>query len=443
MTMKITKAFSILLAVCAIGIPGPAGAAESSRELKVHLAQANNDTPYAFVRAKFNPGELADPWAVRFFDDHGKEVPYFVWDATTWRVAREGRPDWGKRYALLNHGPGDAPSVVDARARKLQWAKKNSPELGAKLEAQEQAAQKAPDSVCAAMYLLRYRVPAFGKERLTLRIFADRQVEPKRRVWKGETVGDRVTVKQGTLEFRDLPDRLGVSLGGKEIFRHAGFRAGGHSETTSHADPSRPFVVETTEGIITSLSITVRTAGRQGGVMDWQCRYWLFPEGGFVALEGFGVGDTAGYVGGPQKLSLWQTEGGFTQRRAPLWDTPWWVHQAGERGFVATHLFQATPLTIGFGNNPFAVNAEGPDKAPKIEADGPRLALSWSHRIDDPAIARVMVPMPLRRPKDPPPKELPKPASWQPKTDWLYRQYACGLGDAAGGPWVGAGASAP
>jgi hypothetical protein len=430
MTKSLTKACAILLAACALGLPGPASAG-SPRELKVHLAQANNDSPYAFVRAKFNPGELADPWAVRFFDAQGKEIPYFVWDAITWRVAREGRSDWGKRYALLNHGPGAAPSVVEARARKLEWARKKAPELGARLEAQEQAARRAPDSVCAALYLLRYRVPAFGKERLTLRIFPTKQVEPKRREWKGATVGQRITVKQGELEFRDLPDRLGVFRGGKEIFRHAGFQAGGHTETTSHADPSRPFVVETTEGIITAVSVTAQTRGRQGGVMDWHCRYWLFPEGGFVALEGFSLGDTAGYAGGPQKLSIWQADGGFTQRRAPLWDTPWCLHQAGERGFVATHLFQANPLTIGFGNNPFAVNAEGPNKAPKVEADGPRLALSWSHRIDDPAIARLLTPQPLLRPKDPPPKEQPAPARWQPKTDWLYRQYACGLGEQA------------
>jgi hypothetical protein len=429
MNRKQTIACSILLVACAFAIPRGVSA-ESPRELKVHLAQANNDSPYAFVRAKFNRGELADPWAVRFFDDQGKEVPYFVWDAITWRVAREGRLNWGKRYALLNHGPGDAPSVVEARARKLQWANKKAPDLGARLEAQERAAQQAPDSVCAALYLLRHRVPAFGKERLTLRIFPQKQVEPKRRTWKGATVGERITIKQGVLEFRDLPDRLGVFRDGEEIFRHAGFQAGGHAETSSHADLSRPFVVETTEGIITAVSITAQTKGRQDGVMDWQCRYWLFPEGGFVALEGFSIGDTAGYSGGPQKLSIWQADGGFNQRRAPVWDTPWWLHQAGERGFVATHLFQATPLTIGFGNNPFAVNAEGPAKAPEVEADGPRLALSWSHRIDDPAIARLMTPQPLRRPKEPP-KEESKPAHWQPKTDWLYRQYACGLGEQA------------
>jgi hypothetical protein len=239
----------LLLAVAApaladgVPIPGPASAG-SPRELKVHLAQANNDSPYAFVRAKFNPGELADPWAVRFFDDQSKEVPYFVWDAITWRVAREGQADWGKRYALLNHGPGDAPSVVEARARKLQWAKKKAPDLGARLEAQEQAAQLAPDSVCAAMYLLRYRTPAFGKKRLTLRIFPEKQVEPKRRAWKGATVGRRIAIKQGVLEFRDLPDRLAVFRDGKESFRHAGFQAGGHAETISHADPSRAFVVQ-------------------------------------------------------------------------------------------------------------------------------------------------------------------------------------------------------
>src|SRR5262249_60023124 len=96
--MKLTTACGIVLAACALAIPARAGA-EGTRELKVHLAQANNDSPYAFVRAKFNPGEVADPWAVRFFDDKGKEIPYFVWDAITWRVAREGRAGWGERDA--------------------------------------------------------------------------------------------------------------------------------------------------------------------------------------------------------------------------------------------------------------------------------------------------------------------------------------------------------
>src|SRR5262249_55339730 len=208
----------------------------------------------------------------------------------------------------------------------------------------------------------------------------------------------RIAVKQGVLEFRGLPDQLSVFREGKEYFRHAGFHAGGQAGTTSHADPSRPFVVETDEGIITRISITAQTQGRQNGVMDWQCRYWLFPEGGVVALEGFSLSETAGYTGGPQKLSTWQTDGKFTQRRAPLWETPWWLHQAGAHGFVATHLFHATPLTIGFGNNPFAVNAEGPNKDPKVEAEERGLALSWSHQITDPAIARLMTPQPLRRP---------------------------------------------
>jgi hypothetical protein len=428
MIRRITSACAILLAALAFNIPGPASAGTVARELKVHLAQANNNSPYSFVRAKFSPGELADPWAVRFFDAQGKEVPYFVWDSITWRVAREGRTDWGKRYALLNHGPGDAPSVVEARARKLEWARKKLPELGENLEAQEQAARQAPDSVCAALYLLRYHVPAFGKERLTLRIFPTAQVTPKRRVWNGAAVEQGIAIRQGVLEFRGLPDRLGIFQRGKEIFRHAGFQAGGYADSTSHADPARPFAVEMAEGLITTISISAQTKGRQGGRMDWQCRYWLFPEGVFVALEGFSIGDAAGYSGGPQKLSIWQADGGFTQRRAPLWDTPWWLHQAGEHGYVATHLFQATPLTIGFGNNPFAVNAEGPAKAPKAELNGGRLALTWSHRINDPTIARLMVPQPLRRPKDPPLREQPKPPQWQPNIDWLYRQYACGLG---------------
>src|SRR5262249_53568409 len=135
--MQRTPACALILAACTLGTPGLARA-EGQRELKVHLAQANNDSPYAFVRAKFQPGEVPDPWAVRFFDGQGKEVPYFVWDAITWRVAREGRADWGKRYALLNHAPGDAPEVVAARGQKLEAAKKALPELAAALETEEQ-----------------------------------------------------------------------------------------------------------------------------------------------------------------------------------------------------------------------------------------------------------------------------------------------------------------
>jgi hypothetical protein len=163
--------------------------------------------------------------------------------------------------------------------------------------------------------------------------------------------------------------------------------------------------------------------------MDWQCSYWLFPEGCFAALEGFSIGETSGYVGGPQHLIIWQTDGSFTPRRTPLWDTPWWLHQAGGQGFVATHLFYATPLTIGYGNNPFTVNAEGAGKDPKVDAADNRLTLTWSHRVDDPAIMRIMAPQPLPRPGDPKPK--PRPVRWQPKVDWLYRQYLAGLGEKA------------
>ena len=107
-----------LLAVAMIGLlcvtDGRAQGEAREDALTVHLCQANNNSPYAFVRAKFEPGEVTDPWAVRFFDEGGQEVPYFVWDFVTWKVAREGRADWGNRYALLNHGTGNTPEVLDA-----------------------------------------------------------------------------------------------------------------------------------------------------------------------------------------------------------------------------------------------------------------------------------------------------------------------------------------
>ena len=120
--------------------------------------------------------------------------------------------------------------VLEARARKLDATRKALPELAAELDAQERAAAKAPDSVCAALYLLRSRLPAFGKERLTLRLSPESPVQPKRRAWKGAKVEKRVTVAQGALELRDLPDRIGVFRAGKEIFHHAGFQAGGQTD---------------------------------------------------------------------------------------------------------------------------------------------------------------------------------------------------------------------
>jgi hypothetical protein len=403
---------------------------QNIRKLEVHVVQANNASPYTFVRAKFSPGELHDPWSVRLLDEKGADVPYFVWDYTTWGVAREGRADWGHRYALQNHGPGDSAPAREARSRKLEGAKRGLPDLGAKLQAQEAASKAHPDSVCAALYLLRHQVSAFGKERLSLRISPQRQITPISRTWKSEKVEQRIPVKEGALEFRDLPDRLSVAWNGKEFFRYAGYHAGDSRGSTSHADALRPFEVETTQGIITKVSLRSETPGREKGSMNWQCTYWLFPEGSYVALEGYSLSEPGGYQGGPQKMSLWEANGKFASRHTPLWEAPWWLAEVGEAGFVATHLFHATPLAIGFGNNPFAVNSEAQDKEPRVEIDGEHLSLSWTHRLDDPAITRLMAPEPIRRPGDPPPPPPQDRPAWQ-AGDWLYRQYVAGLGNDA------------
>src|SRR5215471_13084615 len=308
--MKARTASAILLVVGALALN--AASAQEPRNLEVHLAQANNDSPYAFVRAKFEPGELADPWAVRFFDDAGAEIPYFVWDSLTWRVAREGRSDWGRRYAQLNHAAGDSDAVSAARGEKIAWANQHMPALGTQLAAQDEAAKKAGESVCAAMYLLRYRVPAFGKRRVVLRIFDQSQVKPNRLAWQGPNVSERVAVNQGDLSLRGLPDQLSVLWKGEELFHCGGFDAGGATGTVSHSDPARPFTVEATAGIITRLLITGQTRWRQDASMDWQCTYWLFPEGGYVALEGFSLGDPGSYLGGHQKLSLFAPPNGET-----------------------------------------------------------------------------------------------------------------------------------
>jgi hypothetical protein len=273
---------------------GPVLGQEPCRELTVHLTQANNSSPYAFVPARFEPGEVTDPWAVRFFDQ-GKEVPYFVWDSVTWKVAREGRADWGNRFALLNHHPGNAPEARQMRPRRLEAAKQQLPELGAALAAQDEAAKRAGDSVCAALYLVRYSVPPFGKDRLTLRLYPTRQTEPKQRTVNGKRVEERLMAAAGELVLDNLPDRLAVRWKGKELFRYAGFKIGdkstgkdGSISQNTHADPTRPFAVQIEEGIITRLFVRGQANGRAGAPMNWQYTYWLFPEGCYVALAGCG-----------------------------------------------------------------------------------------------------------------------------------------------------------
>lgn len=437
--MKITAVLRIALAISisqtAFGTVASGGTA--SRELKVHLAQANNQSPYAFVRAKFLPGELIDPWAVRFFDENGAEIPYFVWDSVTWKVAREGRADWGHRFALINHAAGDAPETLNARNEKLQWAKKNLPDLGARLEAQYNEEKQNGDSICAAMFVLHHSVPAMGKERISLRIYPKRQVEPGYRQFSGAKVGDRITVQQGELRFQGLPDRLSVTWNDKELFHSAGFDAGGASSTFSHADPARPFSVETIEGIVTKVVVTGQTGWRQDGAMDWQCTYWLFPEGNFVALEGFSLTHPAQYMGGPQQLSRFATPdgaGAFAELHAPDWDKPWWLHRAGDHGFVAAYLFSATPLTIGYCNNPYTVNVEGPKKEPRVDVNSGQLALQWFHEANDPAILRLSYPQAVgfKNGHVAAADNQPVKPVWQPKIDWLYRQYIAGVGEEAG-----------
>src|SRR5262245_56977461 len=134
----------VLIVLLWIAAPALAQEGDPLRTLPVHVVQASGQSDYAFVRANFRPGEIDDPWAVRFFDAKGKEVPYHVWDAVDWQTAHVGRPEWGKQYPLLQHYPGNDPNVKKARAEKLAWAKKFAPAEAAEMEAIENAARNAP-----------------------------------------------------------------------------------------------------------------------------------------------------------------------------------------------------------------------------------------------------------------------------------------------------------
>jgi hypothetical protein len=457
---------------------GPVFGQEPRRQLTVHLVQANNDSPYTFVRAKFEPGEVADPWAVRFFDQRGKDVPYFVWDSVAWKVAREGRADWGNRYALLNHHPGNAPEALQMRPRRLEAAKKQLPELGSNLAAQDEAAKRSGDSVCAALYLVRHRVAAFGKDKLTLRIYPERQTEPKQRKVEGKQVKERLTAAAGDLVLDGLPDRIAVRWKGHELFQSAGFKIGdksgsktGFIEENANADPKRLFSVEIEEGIITRLFVRGQTNGRADTPMNWQCTWWLFPEGSYVALTGFSFDNTEGYLGGGLSMALLEMPKEPKQVHEPLWEKPWWLHQLGDAGFVAIHQFTDTPLTVGYANNPFNVSTPASfhvrhGEKTKGQGDG-LLELNWTYELTDKRIYRLFHPRldndgsydlaeitDLRetlltngkltkvptdaRWKDgtliwPPERvraleEALRLVKFEPKVDWLYRQFVMGVG---------------
>ena len=328
-----------------------AGVDKSSKELRVHLAQGSGRSSYSFVRAKFLPGEVEDPWAVQFLDDQGRKVEHFVWDSLTWREAREGPAQWGGkgRYALLNPASGDVPGVTEARNARIEWAEKNNPEIGAKLRAQDEAARQNGGSVCAALYLLKYSVEPFGKARLTLKTGVP---FPK----ADETPFD--------LSF----DGAAFTWKGEPLFKLAGFRAGGHEGTLDGLAASRA----TRRGIVTKTTFQGRTPG-----LSWKRTYWLLPEGCLAALEEF-TPTEEGYIASlnvGQRPSIW--EGELSVVGKPTWTTPWWTLKAGS-SIAAVHLFHHVPLATGYGNNPFSSNPEGEGYDPSLQPAGDgRVALDW------------------------------------------------------------------
>jgi hypothetical protein len=380
----------------------PLNQQEPSKELRVHLVQGSGRSSYTFVRAKFLPGEVEDPWAVQFLDDQDRQVAHFVWGSLTWQEAREGPAQWGGqgRYALLNHASGDVPGVSEARNRRIEWAEKNIPEIGARLRAQEEAARQHGGSVCAALYLLKYSVESFGKARLTLKT--------------------GVPFPNGDEALFDLSfDGSAFTRKGKLLFKLAGFQAGGHEGTLDGLAGPRV----TRRGIVTKSSFQGQTPG-----LSWKRTYWLLPEGCLAALEEFSPteeGYTASMNVG-QRPSIWKGELSVVGK--PTWTTPWWTLRAGS-SIAAVHLFHHVPLATGYGNNPFSSNPEGAGYDPSVEPAGDgRLALEWP--FDTANLGFLFVARPglsrevMSQGEGAKPEKLP----WRAKIDWFSRQYLVGVG---------------
>jgi hypothetical protein len=375
---------------------------EPFREFRVHLAQGSGRSSYTFVRARFLPGEVEDPWAVQFLDGQGRKVAHFVWDSLTWQEAREGATQWGGhgRYALLNHASGDVPGVSEARNRRIEWAEKNIPEIGARLRAQEEAARQHGGSVCATLYLLRYRVEPFGKARLTLKT--------------------GVPFSKGDEGPFDLSfDGSAFTRKGKLLFKLAGFQAGGHEGTLDGLAGTRV----TRRGIVTKTSFRGQTPG-----LSWKRTYWLLPEGCVAALEEFTPteeGYTASLKSG-QRPSIW--EGELSVVGKPTWITPWWTLKAGS-SFAAVHLFHHVPLATGYGNNPFSSNPEGEGYNPSVQPAGDgRVALDWPFDTANLGFLFVARPGLWRKVQEKGAAAQREMLPWRANIDWCSRQYLVGVG---------------
>ena len=448
------KPVTLVIALYCMAAPACAQEGDPVRILPVHVVQANAQSNYIFVRANFRPGEIEDPWAARFFNAKGNELAYHVWDSVDWQTASEGRADWGKQYPLLQHYPGNDPKIKRARAEKLAWAKKFLPPEAAEMEALEEAARTSPRSQCVVLYLLHYRVPPHAREKLTMKIYAKASWRPEKFEYTN-TVKD---VSRGSLELKGFPLRPEVRWNGKTLFRYAGFEAGQTAGKHHHAQEDLGFTWTLERGLLVyKLHLKSKTAGRKGGGMNWECTYWLFGEGAYVALEGFSLDKADGYFGGPQQMSILETAAPMKDVAGPTWARPWHVGKIGDAGHAAFHLFTNAPLTVGHDNNPFVVGADR-HKAPELEVDDTRVALSWDYNMGDRGVFRMFAPELL---KGLPAKanyapgflmsavrtgklgEIPKDGyslprehleeqlkllRWQPKIDWLYRQYAVGVG---------------
>src|SRR5262249_19151811 len=147
----------------------------------------------------------------------------------------------------------------EARNRRIEWAEKNIPEIGARLRAQEVAAGQHGGSRCAALYPLRPSVEPFGKAPLALKTEVP--------LAKG---GER------TIELSFAGSAF--TQKGKLLFKLEGFQAGGHEGTLDGLAGSRV----TRRGIVTKSSFQGQTPG-----LSWKRTYWLLPEGCFAALEEF------------------------------------------------------------------------------------------------------------------------------------------------------------
>jgi hypothetical protein len=125
--------------------------------IRVDLPRNHERCDYHVLQINFKPGEIEDPWHVRF-TDKGSDVPFFVWDDTRWRetVGEKARDYAVNKWSFI---PEDFTSQDESPQEFLR--RMTISEEVILTDAILKKANDHPSSVSSAIYLVKRKVKQY------------------------------------------------------------------------------------------------------------------------------------------------------------------------------------------------------------------------------------------------------------------------------------------